>query len=52
MGELIAESELRDMVSLEDDGSSEHIIFRGSHDCLGVDGRKQGRSKYGAKGGK
>ncbi len=28
-----------------------HIV-RGSLDCLGVDGRKQGRSKYGAKGGK
>ncbi len=25
-----------------------HIV-RGSLDCLGVDGRKQGRSKYGAK---
>ncbi|REK04480.1 MAG: hypothetical protein DWQ36_16635 [Acidobacteria bacterium] len=34
MGELIAEAELRDMVCLEDEGSSEHIIFRGSHDCL------------------
>ncbi len=28
-----------------------HIV-RGSLDCLGVDGRKQGRSKYGAKRGK
>jgi small subunit ribosomal protein S12 len=28
-----------------------HII-RGTLDTLGVDGRKQGRSKYGAKGGK
>jgi small subunit ribosomal protein S12 len=28
-----------------------HIV-RGSLDCLGVDGRKQGRSKYGAKQGK
>jgi small subunit ribosomal protein S12 len=28
-----------------------HIV-RGSLDTLGVDGRKQGRSKYGAKGGK
>jgi small subunit ribosomal protein S12 len=28
-----------------------HIV-RGSLDCLGVDGRKQGRSKYGAKKGK
>ena len=31
-----------------------HVV-RGSLDCLGVDGRKQGRSKYGvkrAKGGK
>ncbi len=26
-----------------------HIV-RGSLDCLGVDGRKRGRSKYGAKG--
>ncbi len=26
-----------------------HVV-RGSLDCLGVDGRKQGRSKYGAKG--
>jgi small subunit ribosomal protein S12 len=26
-----------------------HIV-RGALDCLGVDGRKQGRSKYGAKG--
>jgi len=25
-----------------------HVV-RGSLDCLGVDGRKQGRSKYGAK---
>ena len=28
-----------------------HVI-RGSHDTLGVDGRKQGRSKYGTKRGK
>ncbi len=28
-----------------------HIV-RGSLDCLGVEGRKQGRSKYGAKRGK
>lgn len=28
-----------------------HIV-RGTHDCLGVDDRKQGRSKYGAKRGK
>ena len=28
-----------------------HIV-RGSLDCLGVDGRKQARSKYGAKKGK
>ncbi len=28
-----------------------HIV-RGSLDCLGVEGRKQGRSKYGAKKGK
>ncbi|MCH8152793.1 MAG: 30S ribosomal protein S12 [Planctomycetes bacterium] len=28
-----------------------HVI-RGTLDCLGVDGRKQGRSKYGAKRGK
>jgi small subunit ribosomal protein S12 len=28
-----------------------HIV-RGSLDCLGVDGRKQARSKYGAKRGK
>ena len=28
-----------------------HIV-RGSHDCLGVEGRKQGRSKYGTKKGK
>jgi len=28
-----------------------HIV-RGSLDCLGVDGRKKGRSKYGAKRGK
>jgi small subunit ribosomal protein S12 len=28
-----------------------HIV-RGKLDCLGVDGRKQGRSKYGAKKGK
>jgi len=28
-----------------------HVV-RGSLDCLGVDGRKQGRSKYGAKLGK
>jgi small subunit ribosomal protein S12 len=28
-----------------------HVI-RGSLDCLGVDGRKQGRSKYGTKRGK
>jgi small subunit ribosomal protein S12 len=28
-----------------------HIV-RGSLDCLGVDGRKKGRSKYGAKKGK
>jgi len=28
-----------------------HVV-RGSLDCLGVDGRKQGRSKYGAKGTK
>jgi small subunit ribosomal protein S12 len=28
-----------------------HIV-RGSHDCLGVEKRKQGRSKYGAKRGK
>lgn len=28
-----------------------HIV-RGTRDCLGVDGRKQGRSKYGAKRGK
>src|SRR2546421_9090644 len=28
-----------------------HII-RGTLDCLGVEGRKQGRSKYGAKRGK
>ena len=28
-----------------------HVV-RGSLDCLGVDGRKQGRSKYGAKKGK
>ncbi|HLO39606.1 MAG TPA: 30S ribosomal protein S12 [Phycisphaerales bacterium] len=28
-----------------------HIV-RGTLDCLGVDGRKQGRSKYGAKRGK
>ena len=28
-----------------------HIV-RGALDCLGVDGRKQGRSKYGAKRGK
>jgi len=25
-----------------------HIV-RGAHDCLGVDGRRQGRSKYGVK---
>ncbi len=28
-----------------------HVV-RGSHDCLGVDGRQQGRSKYGVKRGK
>ncbi len=28
-----------------------HVV-RGSHDTLGVDGRKQGRSKYGTKRGK
>jgi small subunit ribosomal protein S12 len=28
-----------------------HVV-RGSLDCLGVDGRKKGRSKYGAKKGK
>jgi small subunit ribosomal protein S12 len=28
-----------------------HIV-RGTLDCLGVEGRKQGRSKYGAKRGK
>jgi len=28
-----------------------HIV-RGALDCLGVDGRKQGRSKYGVKRGK
>ncbi len=28
-----------------------HVV-RGSLDCLGVDGRRQGRSKYGAKRGK
>jgi len=28
-----------------------HVV-RGSLDCLGVDGRQQGRSKYGAKKGK
>ncbi len=28
-----------------------HVV-RGSLDCLGVEGRKQGRSKYGAKTGK
>ncbi len=28
-----------------------HVI-RGTLDCLGVDGRKQGRSKYGVKRGK
>ena len=28
-----------------------HVV-RGSLDCLGVEGRKQGRSKYGAKRGK
>ena len=28
-----------------------HIV-RGTLDCLGVDGRKRGRSKYGAKKGK
>jgi small subunit ribosomal protein S12 len=28
-----------------------HIV-RGALDCLGVEGRKQGRSKYGAKKGK
>jgi small subunit ribosomal protein S12 len=28
-----------------------HIV-RGALDCLGVEGRKQGRSKYGAKRGK
>jgi small subunit ribosomal protein S12 len=28
-----------------------HVV-RGSLDCLGVDGRKKGRSKYGAKRGK
>jgi small subunit ribosomal protein S12 len=28
-----------------------HVV-RGSLDCLGVEGRKQGRSKYGAKKGK
>jgi small subunit ribosomal protein S12 len=28
-----------------------HVV-RGSLDCLGVDGRKRGRSKYGAKRGK
>jgi small subunit ribosomal protein S12 len=28
-----------------------HIV-RGTLDCLGVEGRKQGRSKYGAKKGK
>ncbi|MFM9994212.1 MAG: 30S ribosomal protein S12 [Phycisphaerales bacterium] len=28
-----------------------HVV-RGTLDCLGVDGRKQGRSKYGAKKGK
>lgn len=28
-----------------------HVV-RGSLDCLGVDGRKQGRSKYGCKRGK
>jgi small subunit ribosomal protein S12 len=28
-----------------------HVI-RGSHDTLGVDGRKQARSKYGTKQGK
>src|SRR5210317_948099 len=28
-----------------------HVV-RGSHDTLGVDGRKQGRSKYGTKKGK
>jgi len=28
-----------------------HVV-RGSLDCLGVDGRKQGRSKYGMKKGK
>ncbi len=28
-----------------------HVV-RGSHDTLGVDGRRQGRSKYGTKKGK
>ena len=28
-----------------------HVV-RGSLDCLGVDGRQQGRSKYGVKRGK
>jgi len=28
-----------------------HVV-RGTLDCLGVDGRRQGRSKYGAKPGK
>ena len=28
-----------------------HVV-RGSHDCLGGDGRRQGRSKYGTKRGK
>jgi len=28
-----------------------HVV-RGTLDCLGVDGRRQGRSKYGAKKGK
>ena len=28
-----------------------HVV-RGSHDTLGVDGRRQGRSKYGTKRGK
>ncbi len=32
-------------------GCRYHVV-RGSLDCLGVDGRRQGRSKYGTKKGK
>jgi len=31
------------------EGHVRYHIVRGALDCLGVDGRKQGRSKYGAK---